>query len=535
MSLRARGRAAEPDGSVARPCVADAAEQLATAVAASDWKTVGEIVTDHWPELVFGGHSEIVRQAIGRFPAASLRQVPTLGFYREMTGSVPPGSFDLSLPESDEQLRRLGRSSRAGPALRLTAVAIAARRSQGRHVDALDLVRRGRVIAQAAEWSVLTDVDHLVALWYAQAGLAAQLAGDFALARHLHRSAHRRRERTSFDFVAADSAGNLALLDALEGNLTEAQWWAARAAAETYSTSWVSRFVPTPRHVARAVVATDRLDLEALDRALEALSGTDDLDEHWPNVVWAQAHAGLLFSDPVGLTDSIRSSVEAHGHRIGPASWARDVLAITQAQLALKAGRPHRAKMALDPLGDQPHVMAVRARLSLLTGDARRAGELLSMMSTGSPVSPRTRAESWLLMAEVLHVCGDLDAAADALRQALRITEPHASVAIYATAPRRVLEHHEPRVERLGDVLRALDAAKAGEVYENCGPLVELTPRETVVLDHLATGATINEIARQLFVSPNTIKTQCRTLSRKLGATTRADAVLVARRIGLLD
>jgi len=60
-----------------------------------------------------------------------------------------------------------------------------------------------------------------------------------------------------------------------------------------------------------------------------------------------------------------------------------------------------------------------------------------------------------------------------------------------------------------------------------------LTRRELVVLSHLGDDVTLEDVARELFVSRNTVKTQVRSLYRKLGITTRAEAVDHARRLGL--
>jgi len=60
-----------------------------------------------------------------------------------------------------------------------------------------------------------------------------------------------------------------------------------------------------------------------------------------------------------------------------------------------------------------------------------------------------------------------------------------------------------------------------------------LTGRELVVLTHLADGVTLEQIARELWVSRNTVKSQVRSLYRKLGVSTRADAVAWATSAGL--
>jgi len=73
--------------------------------------------------------------------------------------------------------------------------------------------------------------------------------------------------------------------------------------------------------------------------------------------------------------------------------------------------------------------------------------------------------------------------------------------------------------------------AKAGS-----RPVVEEpTPAELAVLRGLATGLSQREIGVRLYISMNTVKTHTRELYRKLGVTSRADAVARAGALGLLD
>jgi LuxR family maltose regulon positive regulatory protein len=81
---------------------------------------------------------------------------------------------------------------------------------------------------------------------------------------------------------------------------------------------------------------------------------------------------------------------------------------------------------------------------------------------------------------------------------------------------------HDPAVE-------AASALLPGDVRT-----VSLTNRERTVLELLAAGSTLPEIARDEYVSINTVKTQARALYRKLGAIDRDDAVRRAREHGLL-
>jgi DNA-binding CsgD family transcriptional regulator len=61
------------------------------------------------------------------------------------------------------------------------------------------------------------------------------------------------------------------------------------------------------------------------------------------------------------------------------------------------------------------------------------------------------------------------------------------------------------------------------------------TPRERQILSMLATGDTDVEIARRLELSPATVQTHVRNAKAKLGARTRAQAVAMALRQGLIE
>ena len=61
-----------------------------------------------------------------------------------------------------------------------------------------------------------------------------------------------------------------------------------------------------------------------------------------------------------------------------------------------------------------------------------------------------------------------------------------------------------------------------------------MSESELRVLRYLPTNLTVPEIAGELFVSPNTVRTHTRKLYAKLGAHRRAEAVERARALGLL-
>lgn len=78
-------------------------------------------------------------------------------------------------------------------------------------------------------------------------------------------------------------------------------------------------------------------------------------------------------------------------------------------------------------------------------------------------------------------------------------------------------------------------AVRSGE-REPCdaGLLAGLTPREGEILRHIAAGKSNKVIARELAISPDTVKLHVKNLLRKLGVGSRVSAAILATRNGLV-
>jgi LuxR family transcriptional regulator, transcriptional regulator of spore coat protein len=79
----------------------------------------------------------------------------------------------------------------------------------------------------------------------------------------------------------------------------------------------------------------------------------------------------------------------------------------------------------------------------------------------------------------------------------------------------------------LSGVTMAVDTVATHSPMRVAGPNPSLSRRELIVLSKLEQGLTLDEIAERLVVSRNTVKTQVRSLYRKLGVSNRAEAVAV--------
>ena len=65
-------------------------------------------------------------------------------------------------------------------------------------------------------------------------------------------------------------------------------------------------------------------------------------------------------------------------------------------------------------------------------------------------------------------------------------------------------------------------------------PVETLTPRELTIVELLPTHLSYLQIGEELYVSVNTVKSNLKSVYRKLDATTRAEAVDASRRAGLI-
>ena len=107
--------------------------------------------------------------------------------------------------------------------------------------------------------------------------------------------------------------------------------------------------------------------------------------------------------------------------------------------------------------------------------------------------------------------------------------------AAYAEARRAVRRSPDPgKVEALvAEAERGLTNGRARRTPTQ-RPGEELSERELAVLQLLPSQLSQREIGASLYVSVNTVKTHTKSIFRKLGVSTRADAVARARSLGLL-
>jgi LuxR family maltose regulon positive regulatory protein len=166
---------------------------------------------------------------------------------------------------------------------------------------------------------------------------------------------------------------------------------------------------------------------------------------------------------------------------------------------------------------------------------------------------------AWVAQARVAAHRADLPAAGQALARAQRLR----SLLTYAVPPIAV----QARIELIHAYLALADVAGARTLMREIDELLErrpqlgvlvvqvqelrgqlatrggsgdtgastLTAAELRLLPLLATHLTLAEIAAELYVSRNTVKSQTQAVFSKLGATRRSEAVARSRELGLLE
>jgi LuxR family maltose regulon positive regulatory protein len=230
-------------------------------------------------------------------------------------------------------------------------------------------------------------------------------------------------------------------------------------------------------------------------------------------------------------------------------------------QTLVRLGQTHRVEATLAQMDDQERdtaaMRAVVAALRLAGDDPQAATVALAPVIAGSVPSdaPVWLVEALLLEAIARDALGDQAATERALERALDVAEPDHSLLYFLLHPvgellERHARHATEHTALIADILSLLAQGGSGG-SGGMGPpgrnsrgglggiapsgLAEpLSQAEIRVLRYLPTTLSVAEIADQLYLSVNTIRTHMRHVYDKLDAHRRHEAVERARALGLL-
>jgi LuxR family maltose regulon positive regulatory protein len=221
----------------------------------------------------------------------------------------------------------------------------------------------------------------------------------------------------------------------------------------------------------------------------------------------------------------------------------------------VRLGELERAEQALAELDDQERDNGLMrlgvAALRLGQHNPQEAIAALAPVLDGSiprpwpgqPALSLPEVTYWggVFMSEavVYDALGDSRAAANALERALDLAEPDGALEIFLLTPTpNLLERHAQQgtahAALIADILSLLAGRELAPQTEPQAPLEALSASEIRVLRYLPTNLTAPEIAGELYVSLNTVRTHMRHVYEKLGTHTRTDTVARGRALGLL-
>lgn len=185
---------------------------------------------------------------------------------------------------------------------------------------------------------------------------------------------------------------------------------------------------------------------------------------------------------------------------------------------------------------DNAELALMRAWTEAAAGHLDQARTLLPPLLEGEvpALLSHSPVEAWLLEASAAVAVGERPAARAALQTALALAEPLDALRPFAHADpgvRDLLAHQHGSfgaVEAFGE--RALAVGADARLPRSSA----LSDRELTVLALLPSLLSLDEIAAELAVSVNTVKSHVRSIYTKLGVSSRRLAVLAAHEQGLL-
>jgi LuxR family maltose regulon positive regulatory protein len=344
----------------------------------------------------------------------------------------------------------------------------------------------------------------------------------------------------------AECVGYLALLEALRGRLNQAAQLAADATClPENSGDGLMEPVSSAAEVALACVYTERNELSL---ARGRLKRADEM---------LRAHPDRLISAVACLVAGRHSLAEGRAAAVpevvgrarqgwSPPPWLDHRLRLLESWACAAASDTDSAvELAVncDPASRLDAAVAL-AHAWLAAGDPQAARQALGSASARGAAPDWVRVESCLAEAQLSYGSGDSGPGRRSLEHALRLAKPERLRLPFALQrawirPVMLLDPELAQAYRQvlepGLVSRANGAAQR-HVDGHAAPLIveRLSGREREVLEHVSAMLSTAEIADEMYISVNTVKTHLKSIYRKLAATHRGEAVRRARMLELL-
>jgi LuxR family transcriptional regulator, maltose regulon positive regulatory protein len=516
--------------------VGQPAQALTHAGRAGEATRITELLHRHAAELVLGGDHAVVRDALDVLGARRVAEDSRLALAAALlhlergdpTGAdrdlVHAGAAWPAAPNADlASLRQFVRARRAHVAGDMDELTLATTDlNAGAGIpDAAALLQRGHALLAAND----------------RAAAREQLHAALAIAREGHH-----------DYVVMQSLTALAGLAGIEGDYGLMITLAIAADDGIGRHGWQRTVEAATAAALLAYGALLRADSAECRRQAQRASQIVDAADP-PAIPWlylaAETLRGAAEFELGDRAGGVRRISAATGLAGGSADFTAPLVALCamlEHRNALLLGWGTTAGAALrwaqSSITESAEVHLMQARAQLALGRREAAGKIIQPALDGHapPVLAWTPIEVYLLSAELTLSAGDDASARRALDHALTIAARLDVLHPLVYATPEVIDLLTSRLGKLGGTTeRFAERVFALRRALDVPPMVPLTARERAVLRLLPTLRSFDEIAEDLTVSANTVKTHVRAIYTKLGVTKRRDAVAVALERGLLE
>ncbi|WP_261165786.1 LuxR C-terminal-related transcriptional regulator [Microbacterium sp. Marseille-Q6965] len=320
---------------------------------------------------------------------------------------------------------------------------------------------------------------------------------------------------------------------ALRGDLPEAARLLREAEGFRWPEGWREGYQGTFLHLARAWEALEAGDPAAAEEHVRQVDGTLPANEHWPLVAHVEALSLVLRGRADEAAARLDSIIRTQRARRAYPPLTADRLRGTRALIELARGDAGAASRVLARAKNRAETTASHARVALVENDPGRALRELGR-DLPADASARRRAEHAALKAAAVAMLQPGPEALSAIRRLYALLVDRGLTLPLVFVPVAGIDAMRAVADGAGDdrVRGLLEAARARAPLTGGQTRPRLSERERAVARQLVAGGTVEAIATALNVSPNTVKSQMRSIYRKLDVRTRTEAI---RSLSTLD
>lgn len=404
-------------------------------------------------------------------------------------------------------------------------------RTLGRYRESAELAREALDVANAQGPS---GASMLTPVFTRGAALSLFLVGDV-------KGAHAAVADT-FVVPQSQSSRNLSFSDAagykaIDGDMPTSEAMLAQIDHGAWKTTNERGHLGSFGHIARSYAFLERGEWAQARATLEGIERHSVTSDLWPYlqepVMFARLAEGEALAEARRVEEMLEGPLAASG--AGESLGLFRVKAFLVA-LWLAAGRPARARKLLEGYAaDDFRTLPARALLALVAGDADQSMRLVSR-SLDFFTTPRMRTAVHALGAAAALRAGDREVALSMIGLASALSREYGLISPLLLLPDRDRDALADLSRESGgaDDVAMFDSLDVATTIREVSAMPQFTERERVVVHALARHTSPARIAEELFVSPNTVKTQLRSAYKKLGVHSRPEALRRAESLGLL-